>query len=200
MHAFGHLAGDLLQRDHQTVTLATGTRWAALIVLACAVASVSSACSGTAAQTRPSPWWAALQRPGAVQADAFRRVPGSSSYRCVRVGHDRDVRSGSFLAGNFGADEQGFAADYQQNGRRADVKIYWVPLHVDHMPELTVQATLLPARTMTRKVRQSQVAANPGEVFYPSGIPIPVPGTWELVAKAGRNQGCFIATFTAAAS
>ena len=80
------------------------------------------------------------------------------------------------------------------------MKIYWVPLHVDHMPELTVQATLLPARTMTRKVRQSQVAANPGEVFYPSGIPIPVPGTWELVAKAGRNQGCFIATFTAAAS
>jgi hypothetical protein len=37
-------------------------------------------------------------------------------------------------------------------------------------------------------------------VFYPSGIPIPVPGTWELVVKAGRNEGCFIATFTATAS
>jgi hypothetical protein len=77
------------------------------------------------------------------------------------------------------------------------VKIYWVPLHVDHMPVLTVHATLLPGRTMTRRVRQGQVAANPGVVFYPSGIPIPLPGTWEFVAKAGRNQGCFIATFTA---
>lgn len=171
-----------------------------MILLACAVVSVSSACSGTAAQTPRSPWWATLQRPGAVQADAFRGVPGSSSYRCVRVGHDRDVRSGSFLAGNFGADEQGFAADYQQDGRRTEVKIYWVPLQVDHMPELTVQATLLPGRTMTRKVRQGQVAAHPGEVFYPSGIPIPVPGTWVLVAKAGRNQGCFVVTFTASAS
>jgi hypothetical protein len=135
-----------------------------------------------------------------MQVDAFRRVPGYSSYRCVRVGHAGDVRSASFVAGNFGADEQGFAAGYQQNGRRTKVKIYWVPLHVDHMPELTVQLTLLPARTTTRKVRQGQVAAQPGEVFYPSGIPIPVPGTWELVAKAGRNEGCFIVTFTASPS
>jgi hypothetical protein len=89
---------------------------------------------------------------------------------------------------------------YQQNRQGTEVKIYWVPLHVDHMPELTVQATLLPGRTMTRTVRQGQIAAQPGEVFYPSGIPIPVPGTWELVAKAGRNEGCFIATFTAIAS
>ena len=100
-------------------------------------------------------------------------------------------------AGGFAADEQGFAAVYQQNGRRTVVKIYWIPLHVDHMPELTVHATLLPARTTTRTVRQGQTAANPGVVFYPSGIPIPAPGTWELVAKAGRNKGCFIATFTA---
>jgi hypothetical protein len=34
---------------------------------------------------------------------------------------------------------------YQQNRHGTEVKIYWVPLHVDHMPELTVQATLLSA-------------------------------------------------------
>jgi hypothetical protein len=118
----------------------------------------------------------------------------------VRVGNYNEVRSGSFLAGGFAIDEQGFAAAYQQNGRHTEVKIYWVPLHVDHMAELVVSATLLPGRTMTRTVRQGQVAANPGVVFYPSGIVIPVPGTWKLVAKAGRNEGCFIATFTADAS
>src|SRR5215469_5781248 len=104
VHAFGRLAGGHLRRDYQSVTPAQRTRWPALIILACAATLVSSACSGTAAQTRPSPWWAGFQRPGAVQADAFRRVPGSSSYRCVRVDHHGDVRSGSFLAGNFGAD------------------------------------------------------------------------------------------------
>ena len=50
---------------------------------------------------------------------------------------------------------------------------------------------------MTRTYRQSQVAAGGGDVFYPSGVPIPVPGTWELVATAGPNRGCFIVTFRA---
>jgi hypothetical protein len=130
-----------------------------------------------------------------VQTDAFRRTPGSPANHCVDVGHHGDVRSGGFVAGNFGIDEQNFAAVYQQNRQRTQVKIYWIPLHVDHMAELTVHATLLPKRTVARTMRQSQVAAGAGDVFYPSGVPIPVPGTWELVAQAGPNQGCFIATF-----
>ncbi len=124
-------------------------------------------------------------------------MPGSPAYRCVRVGDHRDVRSGGFLAGNFGADEQLFAATYQQTQRHSQVKIYWIPLHVDHMPELAVQATLLPGRTVTRTYSQNQVATAGGDVFYPSGVPIPVPGTWKLAAKAGPNKGCFIVTFLA---
>ncbi len=137
--------------------------------------------------------------PGATQTGAFRGKPGSSAYRCVRVGHPRDVRSGGFLAGNFGADEQGFAAAYQHSRRHTAVKIYWIPLHVDHMSELTVQATLLPGQTVTRTSHQSQAATAGGDVFYPSAVPIPVPGTWKLVAGAGPNRGCFIATFPAPA-
>lgn len=76
------------------------------------------------------------------------------------------------------------------------VKIYWVPLHVDHMSQLTVQATLLHSRTVTR-IYENQAASNGADVFYPSGVPIPVPGTWQLTAKAGSNQGCFIVTFVA---
>lgn len=138
-----------------------------------------------------------MRTPGATQAGAFRGMPGSSADRCVRVGHHRDVRSGGFLAGNFGADEQGFAAAYQQTGRHTAVKIYWVPLQVDHMSPLAVKATLLPGRTVTRTYRQTQAAAAGGDVFYPSGVPIPVPGTWQLTAKAGPNEGCFIVTFHA---
>jgi len=136
-----------------------------------------------------------VQKPGALQTDAFRRVPGSSSYRCVDVGHLRNVRSGGFVAGNFGANEQDFASFYQQSRKHTAVKIYWVPLHVDHMSELTVQATLLPSRTVVRTTRHDLVGAGGGAVFYSSGIPIPMPGTWELVATAGSNKGCFIASF-----
>jgi hypothetical protein len=121
-------------------------------------------------------------------------MPGSSADRCVRVARHRDVRSGDFLAGNFGAGEQQFAAAYQQTRRHTAVKIYWIPLNVDHMAELTVQATLLPGRRVTRTYRQTQAATAGGDVFYPSAVPIPAPGTWQLTARAGPNQGCFLVT------
>lgn len=99
------------------------------------------------------------------------------------------------MAGPFGPDEQMFASVYQQDREHTEVKIYWVPLHVDHMSELTVQATLLPGRTIARTARLTSVATAGHMVFYPSGIAIPAPGTWELVAIAGANRGCFIVTF-----
>lgn len=180
------------------VTARRRTGWPAVLALVLAAAGVSSACSGAAAPAgRPTPWWAGVRTPGATQTGAFHGMPGSSAYRCVRVGDHRDVRSGGFLAGNFGADQQLFAAAYQQAQRHTEVKIYWIPLHVGHMSVLAVQATLLPGRTVTRTYHQDQVATAGGDVFYPSGVPIPVPGTWKLVATAGRNRGCFIVTFLA---
>jgi hypothetical protein len=146
-----------------------------------------------------------VRKPGAVQTDAFRRVPGSSSDRCVRVDHYRDVRSGGFLAGPFGVGEQLFAQFYRQYGQRSEVKVYWVPLEVDHMSALTVHATLLAARSVSRiveltQVATAQLAAGSDIVFYPSAVPIPLPGTWELTASAGPNKGCFIVTFSASGS
>jgi hypothetical protein len=165
-----------------------------------ATACLASACAGaTSPRHAASPWWAQVQPPGAIQTSAFRDVPGSTADQCVRVGYHRNVRSGGFLAGNFAADEQLFTATQQQAQQYTAVKIYWVPLHVGHMPELVVQATLLSGRAHTRAY-QRQIAAGGGKVFYPSAVPIPVPGTWKLVATAGSNKGCFIVTFPAAAS
>ena len=138
-----------------------------------------------------------MQTPGATQTGAFHGMPGSPVDRCVRVGNHRDVRSGGFLAGNFGADEQGFAAAYQQTRRHTAEKIYWIPLHVGRMSQLAVQVTLLPGRALTRTYHQTQTATGGGHVFYPSEVPIPVSGTWQLTAKAGPNEGCFIVTFHA---
>jgi hypothetical protein len=187
------LAGPASQRDHSHMARTPRITSAAMLTLACSLLA-SSACSGAAA--KPSPWWASVQKPGAVQAAAFHRAPGSASYRCVDVHRNRDVRSGGFLAGPFGIDEQMYASSYQQSRQDTRVKIYWVPLQVDHMSELTVRATLLPGRAVARTARLTSVATAGHMVFYPSAVPIPVPGTWELVASAGRNKGCFIATFS----
>jgi hypothetical protein len=187
------------RRDHGIVTRRVGRGWSALVVLVCIAGAALPACSDSAVPAQSSPWWASVRMPGAVQTDAFRRVPGSASYRCVGVGHNRDVRSGGFLAGPFGVDEQLFGGAYQQYGQRNKVKIYWIPLDVGHMSTLTVHATLLTDTSVTRTVELTQVAAEGRDVFYPSAVPIPVPGTWELTASAGPNRGCFIVTFRASA-
>jgi hypothetical protein len=161
--------------------------------LVLATGCLTSACTGTAISSVGN---GATARRDPDQR--FRGVPGSSADQCVPVGDHRDVRSGGFVAGNFAAGEQLFTAARQQAQHRAAVKIYWIPLHVGHMPELAVQATLLSGQAHAR-VYQDQVAAAGGYVFYPSVVPIPVPGTWKLVATAGSNTGCFIVTFRAPA-
>jgi hypothetical protein len=183
------------RRDYGKVTRMARRRWPAVLLLVCVAGAVLSACAVSARVAQSTPWWASVQKPDAARTAAFRHVPGSSSYRCVGVGHYRDVRSGGFMAGPFGIDEQLFAEFYQQYRLRNEIKVYWIPLHVDHMTTLTVHATLLAAQSMSRTVKQSQVATVSGEVFYPSAVPIPVPGTWELTASAGPNRGCFIVTF-----
>jgi hypothetical protein len=167
-----------------------------LLAVMLAAAFLSGACAAAAKPAaRPSPWWAAYQEPGALQTAAFRGAPGSAANRCVAVGHHRSVRSGGFLAGPFGADQQGYTGEYRNGVRPSAVKIYWFPLHVDHMSVLTVQATLAGGPTITRTY--TLVGAYGRSVFYSTGVPIPEPGTWELLAAAGQNKGCFIVSFLA---
>jgi hypothetical protein len=140
----------------------------------------------------PSPWWARFQRPGATQTRDFQGMPGSVAYRCVDVGNHTNVRSGGFVAGDFQADQKYFASTFK---KLKEVKIYWIPLHVGTMPTLTVRETHVSFPQTTRTTTWTQVAANPGVVFYPSATPIPLAGTWRLMASAGPNRGCFVVTF-----
>lgn len=172
--------------------MTTRTRLRAGLIL---TAWLLAGCGGAARPAHPAPWWARYQRPGATQSAVFRGQPGSAGYACVRVGSHRDVRSGGFLAGPFGADEQDFADVYRRDGRRTELKIYWIPLHVGQMATLTVQATLAGGSTVTHTTNRGQIAAGSKAVFYPSAVPIPAPGTWRLTGRAGTNRGCFLATF-----
>ncbi len=100
------------------------------------------------------------------------------------------VRSGEFIIGG------------QLSGRVAMVagqrgKVWWAPLHHARiMPPLLVRGRNLSApndtvRFITRMVAQT-VGQAPLQYFFPSGILVPRPGRWLMVATSGANWGCFI--------
>jgi hypothetical protein len=99
------------------------------------------------------------------------------------------------LAGPFGVDQQGYTGEYRAGVRPTAVKIYWFPLHVDHMSVLTVRASPVGGPTLTRTY--TLVGAYGRFVFYSTAVPIPKPGTWTLLASAGQNKGCFVVSFLA---
>jgi hypothetical protein len=49
--------------------------------------------------------------------------------------------------------------------------------------------------TPRRKPDPHRLPAGGNAVFYPTAVPIPVPGTWRLTGRAGANLGCFVVTF-----
>lgn len=108
-----------------------------------------------------------------------------------------DLQSGGFVAGNFLASKQDFANSYPHN-LDTGVKIYWFPRHTDQMEPLTVEATRITGEQLSSSAQFSDVVrpSGGGALFYPSGVPIPEPGTWKLVATAGPDKGCFIVTFS----
>jgi hypothetical protein len=137
---------------------------------------------------------------------AFQQAAGTAARACVEVERllapdddsaipasdqrgraGRGIRSGEFVAGPFGAYKKDWARD-PRNG-----KLWWVPFHTATMPGLTVRAVLLddpaPNRTFTLTP-----AVGAGGPFYPSGVVLPAPGRWMLIATAGPDWGCFIVT------
>lgn len=137
---------------------------------------------------------------------AFQRAAGTAARDCVEVepllASDADstlpasdqrgsaghgIRSGEFVAGPFGGYKQNWARDPR------DGKLWWVPLHRDAMPGLTVRAVLLDDPAIGRAFTLTPAAGADGP-FYPSGVVLPAPGRWLLLATAGPNWGCFVMT------
>jgi hypothetical protein len=85
-------------------------------------------------------------------------------------------------------------------------KVWWAPLHYSHdMPPLLVRGRSLTNPRDTVRFTSARIAwpVFPGaksvpeaelKYFFPSGITIPKPGRWLLIATSGANWGCFILT------
>jgi hypothetical protein len=103
------------------------------------------------------------------------------------------IRSGDFvIGGQIGAGTPPGA------GRQS--KIWWAPYHNphEHFTPLVVRGARLGHPGDTIRYMQPNHAW-PGrgpetDAFFPSGIELPRPGRWLLIATAGDDWGCFILT------
>lgn len=118
---------------------------------------------------------------------------------CVTTHDFGPARSGEFtIGGNLSPGSSMLA------GRPG--KVWWAPLYAARrMPPLLVRGRSLTNLGDTVRFTSERVAwpAVPGsppipeekrKYFFPSGITIPQPGRWLLIATSGRNWGCFILT------
>ncbi|HEX8229636.1 MAG TPA: hypothetical protein VF826_10035 [Chloroflexia bacterium] len=126
--------------------------------------------------------------PGNRPPEFNMNYPGTAQRTCVDVAKDDIVRSGEFIAGNF----QLFIEQWRPNLTEREGKIWWIPLHQDQMPGLTVKLIRFEDLTTIFQVRNFPTVGSTGVgSFYPSGVPLPSAGRWRLVATSGPDWGCF---------
>lgn len=185
------------------LTTSTGHRLSARVWVLFAAVSIAmtAACSTdgtpqkTTATTVPVPPVsapAAFRLPKLDHAQwqhLWTTVPGSAARRCVVVKNRSDVRSNSFIVGNFRAYISGW------DGTLNNSKLYYIPLYPEQTaPPLAVSAEPLdgqPTGSFIVSGGTDYAWAENGMPFYATGTLLPHRGRWRLVATAGRNRGCF---------
>lgn len=102
------------------------------------------------------------------------------------------ARSGEIRAGNF----------YELSGAGMPgdpdfvAKLWWVPKDPDIARTVDLTVTVASASEPSREPITLQFGpASSGPVFFwPSGIPLPSHGRWQLTAEAAGHWGCFLLT------
>jgi hypothetical protein len=114
-------------------------------------------------------------------------TPGTDQHACASVGSRADVRSASFIVGNFNA----YRHDW--DGTLDTSKLYYVPLHPEGQPPLAVSAQSLdnPSEVVPVLSEYSPAWGATGDFFYATGTVLPHRGRWRLTATAGPDWGCF---------
>jgi hypothetical protein len=134
-----------------------------------------------------------VSAPAGVDFDPIRwrqewtTTPGTDQRRCASVAGHTDVRSASFIVGNFCAYRRYW------RGTLDTSKLYYVPLHPEGRPPLAVTAQSLddPAEVVSVVSEYGPAWGVAGAFFYATGTVIPHRGRWRLTATAAPNWGCF---------
>lgn len=117
-----------------------------------------------------------------------------SDRKCVAGIEHGPAESGEFTIGGMLS-----GLDAMRAGREG--KVWWLPVHGALEMTLVVRGRSLTNPADTVRFTTSKVAWQTGAVpveqrdyFFPSGITIPQPGRWLVIATSGVNWGCFILT------
>jgi hypothetical protein len=159
--------------------------------------AVSVACSGDSTPQKPTAATVPVPSVSAPKLDRARwqylwtRIPGSAARRCVPVKNRTDVRSNSFIVGNFRAYFD------QWDGTIENSKLYYIPLYPERpAPRLAISAEPLDGQpadppVVWRGTDDYVWGIRHGVRFYATGTLLAHRGRWRLVATAGPNWGCF---------
>lgn len=135
-----------------------------------------------------------------AEAALYRRAAASTDSAAPRTcvtGFDMGpAHSGEFTIGGNLSGLRGLRAAHAG-------KVWWIPVHRGRdMPPLEVRARSLTNPRDTTRYSTATVAYTVSGAtrtyFFPSGIMLPKPGRWIVVATSGDNWGCFILTVNTA--
>ena len=132
--------------------------------------------------------------PPKTQDYVLKKLPGTTKDKCVNVGDEQDVTSGSLAMGNF----QTARAQYAQletQSEQPTVNVYVIPKH-RAMPGVRIVMTPVTAKGTVKTVTSKDV--QPADVwkYYSVHMPVPAPGTWRLDVRSGSDSGCFKVDFS----
>jgi hypothetical protein len=121
---------------------------------------------------------------------AAPNLTGTADRRCVEVGDGWNVRSGDFVAGPM--------SEFQTHWQQGYTKVWWSPRYLtDTRPRdlgddgLVVRETRLEPAGLNSEYRHGGLVRNT-TAFFNSGVWLPTPGKWMMVATYKSNWGCFI--------
>lgn len=156
------------------------------VTAACSADSTSQK-SGPTTVPVPSVSFGSAKLDHAKWQKLWSATPGSAARRCVKVKNRTDVRSNSFIVGNFRAYRD------QWDGTIENSKLYYIPLYPERTaPSLAVSAEPLDGRPTDPPIveRGSDDYAwglPNGPPFYARDTLLAHRGRWRLIATGGRN-------------
>lgn len=152
-----------------------------------AASGEGSGAADGAASDSPTPGGMPTRGPDGNQESVLVNLPGPATQRCVAVGNERSVRSGSMAAGPFDEARASYKAGTPET---QTLHFYFIPEQSKKMPGITVTMKHEDTGKVVT-VRQKRWADADEFRFYDIETGLPRGGTWRITAVTGPDRGCW---------
>ncbi|NYI69151.1 hypothetical protein BJY26_003457 [Spelaeicoccus albus] len=128
------------------------------------------------------------------QKSVLKKLPGSTEAgKCVAVGPNSDVTSGTVAMGNFQRAKKLYKSQFASS-QQPTVNFYVIPSS-RAMPGLEIKLTRIGAKGSAHTVHSRAVQKANVWKYYSVHMAVPSPGKWRLMVKSGSDKGCFEVSF-----